>query len=303
LLIADKLPAILSKDVVGLVTQVENDATTFRVGDRVMSLGSGAVADSSQSGLQEYALADVVNCAKIPDSISDEEAVCLLSEHHNKSMFANVWLQATFPTNVSAAFVALFDVLELPVPWLSDEPRHSSLLIVGGGSNCGKFAVQLAKLAKIQNIIVVGGDESLLKKLGATHVVDRHLSEDAVVAKVDEAAGNDLSYALDAVNMPEALGLALRALSDRRPGKLARLLPVGEVEDTRAHEVLDVLGLFLYRKPVCVAMWERLTDYVAAGAISPSSFSMVEGLGADGVNAALDNYRDGTNRKKTQIRL
>jgi len=47
----------------------------FRVGDRVMSLGSGAVADSSQSGLQEYALSDVVNCAKIPDNISDEEAV------------------------------------------------------------------------------------------------------------------------------------------------------------------------------------------------------------------------------------
>jgi NADPH2:quinone reductase len=211
--------------------------------------------------------------------------------------------QATFPTNVSAAFVALFDVLDLPAPWQDDEPRPSSLLIVGGGSNCGKFAVQLAKLAKIQNIIVVGGDEPLLRKLGATHVIDRHLSEDAVVAKVHELAGNDLSYALDAVNMPEGLGLALRALSDRRPGKVARLLPVGKVEDARGHELLNVLGLFLYRKPECVAMWERLTDLVAAGAICPTSFSMLEGLEADSVNAALDGYRDGTNRNKPQIRL
>lgn len=77
LLIADKLPAILSKDVVGVVSQIGSDVTAFQVGDRVMSLGSGSVADSSQSGLQEYALADVVNCAKVPDDISDEEAVRL----------------------------------------------------------------------------------------------------------------------------------------------------------------------------------------------------------------------------------
>jgi NADPH2:quinone reductase len=124
-----------------------------------------------------------------------------------------------------------------------------------------------------------------------------------VVAKVHEAAGNDLSYALDAVNMPDGLDLALKALSDCRPGKVARLLPVGNVEDTRGHELLDVLGLFLYRKPECVAMWERLTDLVAAGAICPTLFSMLEGLEADGVNAALDGYRDGTNRNKPQIRL
>jgi NADPH:quinone reductase-like Zn-dependent oxidoreductase len=75
LLIADKLPAILSKDVVGIVSQVGDGVTNFRVGDRVMSLGSGAVADSSQSGFQQYALADAANCAKIPDSILDDEAV------------------------------------------------------------------------------------------------------------------------------------------------------------------------------------------------------------------------------------
>lgn len=82
MLIADKLPAILSKDVVGVVSQVGDGVTAFQVGDRVMSLGSGAVADSSQSGLQEYALADVVNCARIPENISDEEAVRFFAKHH-----------------------------------------------------------------------------------------------------------------------------------------------------------------------------------------------------------------------------
>lgn len=207
------------------------------------------------------------------------------------------------PTNVSASFVALFEVLELPAPWQTGESGLDQILIVGGGSNCGKFAVQLAKLARIQNIIVVGGDEAQLKQLGATQVIDRHLSEDVIVDKIRDTTSNGLSHALDAVNLPDGLSLALRALSDRRPGKVARLLPLGTVEDTRGHELLDVLGLFLYKNPLCIAFWDRLTDYVAAGSISPTSFSTFQGLDVDNVNAALDGYRDGTSKHKPQIRL
>jgi NADPH2:quinone reductase len=212
-------------------------------------------------------------------------------------------LQATFPTNVSASFVALFDVLGLPAPWDNDKPRPDNILIVGGGSNTGKFAVQLAKLAKIPNILVVGGNESLLQKLGATQVFDRHSAEDDLAERIRKATGNGLYYALDAVNLPDGLGLALKALSDNRSGKVARLLPVGTVEDTRGHELLDVLGLFLYRNPLCVSFWELLTDYVEAGAIVPTSYWMQDGLDADAVNAALDAYRDGTSKEKPQFRL
>jgi len=199
--------------------------------------------------------------------------------------------------------VALFDVLGLPAPWDNDKSRPDNMLIVGGGSNTGKFAVQLAKLAKIPNILVVGGNESLLQKLGATKVFDRHSAEDDLAEKIRKATENSLSYVLDAVNMPDGLGLALKALSDNRSGKVARLLPVGTVEDTRGHELLDVLGLFLYRNPLCVSFWERLTDYVEAGAIVPTSYSKQEGLDADAVNAALDAYRDGTSKEKPQFRI
>lgn len=76
LMIADMLPYVLGKDVVGTVSAPGQGVTSFKEGDRVMSLAD-ASPGALQSGLQEYAIADVVNCAKIPDNISDDEAVCI----------------------------------------------------------------------------------------------------------------------------------------------------------------------------------------------------------------------------------
>lgn len=117
-------------------------------------------------------------------------------------------------------------MLGLPPPWAKESGRVEKLLIVGGGSNCGKFAVQLSKLAGIQKIIVIDGHESQLKALGATDVIDRHGEEDAVVKKVRAVVGDDLVYAFDAVNMPDGLGLAFKALSGHTKGKLARLVRI-----------------------------------------------------------------------------
>ncbi len=47
-------------------------------------------------------------------------------------------------------------------------------LLLGGGSSCGKFAIQIAKLAGIGKIVSVGGSEQELKVFGATDVIDRH---------------------------------------------------------------------------------------------------------------------------------
>jgi NADPH:quinone reductase len=202
---------------------------------------------------------------------------------------------------VSAVFVALFDILGLPAPWDADTTRPDSFLIIGGGSNCGRFAVQLARVAGIQNIVVVGGNEEELKKLGASTVVDRHGAEDDIVDAVRNVVGDNLMFALDAVNFPQGLGLALKSLSTKRAGKLARLVPMGDVEDKRGHEILDVLGMFHYRNPACVSMWRVLSGWVKNASLVPSPFSAWEGMTAETVNAALDEYRDGRNKLKPQI--
>lgn len=169
------------------------------------------------------------------------------------------------------------------------------LLIVGGGSNCGRFAVQLAKLAGIETIISVGGREAELKALGATHVLDRHASEAEIVKQVKAISNDELLFALDTINRPDGLTLGFNALSSKRKGTLARLVPRGVIgEDIKkGHELTEVVAGARARDTASLAMWERLPTWIEKGSIKPVGYAVAGGLTAEAVNEALDKYRDG----------
>jgi NADPH2:quinone reductase len=136
LLIANNLPGIVTSDVTGTVVALGPGVDKYKVGDRILS-HAGLSSTFNQSGLQEYAVNDIQAGFKIPDLISDDEA-------------------ATLPTNIIAPLVGHFDDksgVGIPAPWTEAaktfDYKGTTLLIIGGGSNCGRFAVQLAKLADI----------------------------------------------------------------------------------------------------------------------------------------------------------
>lgn len=122
-----------------------------------------------QNGLQEYAVLTEQFTAKIPDSISYDDA-------------------AIFPTNIIATLVGLFHGLPIPAPWTKEaekfDYKNATLLFVGGGSFAGRYAVQLAKIAGIGRIVVVGGKEDELKKYGATQVLDCHGGQEVVLERI-----------------------------------------------------------------------------------------------------------------------
>src|SRR5258708_33351101 len=141
-LIRSTLPAVLTNDIAGIVTALGSNVSKFAIGDHVFTQAAFGVAGSPQNGLQEYAVTDVPFTAKAPEGFSDDQ-------------------MATIPTNIIAPLVALFEpsLLNIPAPW-TDAAKNfdyaaKTLLVVGGGSNCGKFAVQLASLAGIGKIVVV----------------------------------------------------------------------------------------------------------------------------------------------------
>lgn len=297
LFIRDVLPVVLTNDVVGTVVALGPGVSKYALGDRVVS-HAGFAPGGVQSGLQEYALHDIGAGVKIPDSVSDDEAV-------------------TLPTALIAPLFGLFSKdkgLGIPAPWTSEAAEFgytgTSLLIVGGGSSCGKFAVQLAALAGIGRIVVVGGPEEELKSYGATHIINRHLGFDAVLEQIRAVVGDELYYAFDAINMPEGQLLAANALSSHKRGRLARLLTsFGPVDESRVvgkkagFQVVNVLGLSQLQPEIAYPFWERVPELLTSGKLRPLGFVINDGLTVENVSEVFQAYKEGKRVTKTHIHI
>ncbi|KAJ5620094.1 GroES-like protein [Penicillium lagena] len=297
LFIKDILPAVLAADVAGIVTHLGPNVTRFRIGDHIF--GQTSLPNFNTAGLQEFAILDTRFSAGVPLGFTDAQL-------------------ASLPTNLVTAAVALFDssCLGIPAPWDSSaasfDYNSTSLLIVGGGSNTGKFGIQLAALAGIANIIVVAGLNGAadLKALGATHIIDRTKSSAEIVTEVREVTGDQLVYAFDTINPPESQFLGVEALSNSKTGKLARSLTMGPIDENKlsfkksaGFETCDVLGVSNVKMDTSVPLWERVAGLVKEGKIKPLGFHIVKGLDEDLVNKTLDGYTNKTLSGQWQVHL
>lgn len=214
---------------------------------------------------------------------------------------------ATFPVNFVASFVALFHEsgFGLPPPFSDHDQAETfdyaaqSIVIIGGGSNCGKAAVQLASLAGIGQIIAIAAPRSTaeLKSYGATHVVNRHLDEDQIRSQIQSVSG-DVIFVLDTFNKDHTLAVSL--LSPSKSGRVATLIP-GTVDDAKIGEKeagyrigMTFGDSHLHRETVGAGFWKALPGWIESGKVKPLDFRVVDGgLNAEGVNKVLDDYRDG----------
>ena len=318
------LPAVLGNDVVGRIVSIGEAVKTARplhVGDVVVTqadlrhnITSGG-STSAQNALQEYAVADPSFLSVVPSDLPN-----------------GLDAMATVPTNAIASLFALFASpatgtggLGIPAPWMSEvnpewkeavekfDYGGTTVLVIGGGSNCGRWAVQLLKLAGIGKIVVVGGNEQELKTLGATAIVDRHGEEDEVLGRIHEAAGDDLLYAFDAVNPPSGQLLAARALSKEHRGSLSRLVrnPPLELEEQVSDKkagfaVINVLGGSQFNPEIAVPFWERLEEWMRDGTLQGTPYRREPikadwSDAADKVNELLDRYDHGARIEKTHF--
>ena len=258
-------------------------AGAFAPGDRVFGQTNFLKGTADHCGLQEYALLHADAAAKVPTGLSDDDG-------------------ASLPCNLIAAFWALFGAegLRLPFPWPGApapalDYAAQTLAVLGAGSNCGKYAVQAARLAGFGRIVAVAGPGGFeeLRGYGATHVVDRHAAD--VAAQVRAITGDDLIYALDAFNLDHTLGVSL--LSSSRRGTLATLVPgkpdESEIGEKRAgYEDRFSSGKSHAQPELAAKFWKCLPGWMAADTIRATGWEVLEGLDAGKVNAVLDSYRD-----------
>jgi NADPH2:quinone reductase len=241
----------------------------------------------------QYTLINPLYAAAVPPGISDTEA-------------------ALYPINAVTSAYALFTRAGLGFPFpetpesKSFDYKSQKLVIVGGGSNTGKLGIQLAKYAGIGTIITIASLSSAeeLKSYGATHVIARQAPD--IEKQIRDIVGDELLYVYETSNEDLTLGISL--LSNSKKGTIAHLVGPGADEALTAQKkagvnVNRISGFSAAIPEFGQLFWKRLPGLLESGNLKPAAYKIIEGLDADKVNAALDEYRDGRGGARYHVRV
>lgn len=168
----------------------------------------------------EYALSPEHTTFHLPHSTSFEEG-------------------ATIPLAGMTAAIGLFARLGLPEPWKADaearEKGKGGLVIYGGASAVGAFAVKLAGKAGIHPLICVAGKgmafvERLIDKSKGDVVIDYRKGHESVVSEMRAAVpkGEKLLYAFDCVSEKQKRSFDNICEVLDPHGRITVVLPVGQ---------------------------------------------------------------------------
>jgi NADPH2:quinone reductase len=208
------------------------------------------------------------------------------------------------------AALGLYQRLELPLPF---RPATSEipLLIYGGSSAVGAFAIKLAKQSNIHPIIAIAGKssdfvEKLIDRSKGDTIVDYRKGDDAVVEGIKQALGGEkLLHAYDATaEDPTGMNIS-KVLGEN--GIVTAVLPNVKVAD--GVDLRQTMVGSVHQPepaPTGAAFKERalgdaefgsiffplFTRGLAHGWFTPHPYEVVPG-GLEGVKTALDNLAAG----------
>lgn len=210
-----KHPQGLGDGIAGTVVQVGTGVQGLKIGDSVFGF---VFATPREKAHQHYVTVSQNLLAKIPEALTPQEAV-------------------TVPNNFVTAFHSIVTDLQLPLPWpkpanFSPELADSPILIWGGSSSVGQYALQILKYFGYRNLITTASSHhhALLKSYGATQTFDYRAS-DVVnsilgsVSNTNQAGEPTIPFILDCIGSQSGSLAPLSKIA--QPGtKVAILLPV-----------------------------------------------------------------------------
>ena len=211
------------------------------------------------------------------------------------------------------SFIALFHPTSgfgFPDPLVEQSEKKSThletsasqtLVVIGAGTNVGKIAIQFAKLAGVAKVIALASISRVqeLKKVGATHVIDRHLPVSEIAAQVHSAAGGaenvkrvydcaswTFELAIALLSPDASIFLTLHIIDEKAESAIKKDRPLCEAK--------FVIGISKGLGAMEERFWNELPGWAENGVLGLPEVNFVEGLDEGGVNEALDGYRDGS---------
>lgn len=281
-------------DIAGYIHTVGDNVTEFKPGDRVAAFHEMM---SPHGSYAEYALAWSHTTFHIPKKTSFEEG-------------------STVPLAAMTAALGLYQSLGLPAPY-TPTTKPLPLIVYGGSSAVGAYAIKLAQLSNIHPVIAIAGKaskfvEGLIDRSKGDTIVDYRKGEEAVLQGIKEAvekAGQSkVLYAYDAVSEGNTIATLGKALAPG--GKINTVLPnaddsglpdsvtakrtmVGTVHmDISADSDEGKAGVKLGDRDFAFAFFRLFGRGLQEGWFSGHPYEVVPG-GLEGVQKALKDLKDG----------
>jgi zinc-binding alcohol dehydrogenase family protein len=193
---------IIGWDATGIVKEVGEDVTLFKVGDEVWYAGDF----TRQGSYAQYQVVDERIVGRKPKSISFAEAAAL-------------------PLTTLTAYEMLFDRLEV-----ARNDANKSILVIGAAGGVGSILVQLAKKLTKLNIIGTASREETtdwLKELGADSVINHR---------------NKLSQEFEKYNLPAPDYVVSLNATEQHADEIVKLIkPQGKfgfIDDPKSFNVM-----------------------------------------------------------------
>lgn len=188
--------------------------------------------------------------------------------------------------------------LGLPHPW-TPATSPTPLVVYGGASAVGAYALKLASLANIHPLIAVAGRgtafvETLIDRSKGDTIVDYRSGNDAVVSGIKAALGGQkLWYAFDATSEHGSYTNIVQVLEPT--GRMTVVLPGKKYEgvpDSVQLSTTNVGASHKDDKDYAYVMFRYFARGLAEGWFKPHPYEVVPG-GLAGVGKALENLKEG----------
>ncbi|KAI0173894.1 quinone reductase [Pestalotiopsis sp. NC0098] len=296
-----QFPAVAGSDAAGEIVAVGPEVSGFAEGDRVFF--QGIIARYDYSTFQQYCKMPAALVGKTPKNITDEQA-------------AGISLATV------AVLVAFYDKASghgLTPPWDeggSEAGKGKAIVVLGGSSSVGQYAIQMAKRSGFSRIITNSSAAHVeyLKELGADVVLDR--SKQSAPEDFAAAVGDlPLAFVHDSISTKETLLLGTKVIqATKTQGTHVYAVQMNADEDVKKqgedHEVKTsvkpVLGLG--SKPELRHLTEPLMKslsgedgWVAKGLFKPNRPLVIPG-GLPALETALKKNKDGVSGEKVVIK-
>ncbi|ETS75413.1 hypothetical protein PFICI_12357 [Pestalotiopsis fici W106-1] len=289
-------PHVLGSDIAGTVAKVGSGVTRFQVGDRVIGHCLGLVHGGARhGGFQEYTACLEAGVAKIPDSLSFEQA-------------------AVLPLSISTSSVALYEHLKLREPAVElggQKTGNEAVLIWGGATSIGCSAIQLAVASGYKVVTTAStknhGFVRSLVATGAEDVTVFDYADADITTRIIshfKDAGLAFAGAYDCISKPDTVRVCADVAATFG-SKLVSVVLFG-VESPRPDvEVPTVWSTNAVLTPEGSGrVWEKFVPgALISGTLKAKPEPQVVGKGLGQIQDAMNTYKKGVSATKIVVTL